>query len=133
MRSIIYIAILSFLVGCATKPDPVDQLVGELSLSPVFWTWGIYPTIILPESASPEQVVKSVFQESGFRTYLGNHAATSYTIMKIRQVSIPGDDVYTTALVKTDVGLKIVIFRYQTERQDKYKWWTRVYDAKPSA
>lgn len=113
----------TFLFGCATLPDPIDRLVADASASH-FWLSGAFPLLGLPETASPEQVIKRIFEKWDFDK---KGFVTSYRILKIRQVHIRGSlpDLYTAALVQTNFGKKIVLFRY-----GGYEWWSRVCDAK---
>jgi uncharacterized protein YceK len=130
MRFVILPIIACLLAGCATKPQPrvaasgpIDWLVTDLQT----YKWGseAYPMLDLPESASPDEVVAKTFQMTGF----DKGHVTSYKIMEIRQVHIPGSlpDLYTAVLVHTDFGQKIVLFQYRGG------WMSRVYDTKPSA
>jgi hypothetical protein len=120
MRSIFFI-IAALLVGCATTPDPIDRLVTSLSPSHGLWTNGLFQPVRLPSTASAEDVISKVLERQ----------FSSYTVLKIRQVSIPfgvSSELYTAALVQTSAGQKIVLIKYETEG-----WWNRIYDAKTSA
>jgi hypothetical protein len=80
------------------------------------WQNGASAILGLPETASPEQVVKRVFEMTGFdRGHI-----KSYTVLKIREVQIQGGK-FSAALVQTDIGEKIVLFK-------KGGGWSRVYD-----
>ncbi|MFA5393731.1 MAG: hypothetical protein WC081_05575 [Candidatus Ratteibacteria bacterium] len=114
-----------FLVGCATIPDPIDRLTANYSASHGLWENGAFPILDLPETTLPEQVIKRIFEMTGFdKGYV-----TNYRILKIRQVHIQGSlpDLYTAALVQTNFGEKIVLFKYEGSG-----WWSRVCDAKTS-
>jgi hypothetical protein len=134
MRSTFFTIFAALLVGCSTTPDPIDHLVADFSASYGLWENGIFPILGLPETASSEQVIKKTFEMTGF----DKGHLTSYKIVEIRQVHIRGSlpDLYTAALVQTDLGEKIVLFKYDGP---KVGWWSRVYDAnhtyykKPSA
>jgi hypothetical protein len=143
MRIAIIPIIASLLVGCSTTskppataasaqqiavPDPIGQLVADLSADNRFEPWwaGIFSVLGLPETASPEDVIHRIF-EMGMPT----GQVRSYKILEIRQVHIPngnGSGLYTAALVQTDSGKKIVLMQYNGR-----DWWTRTYDTKPSA
>jgi hypothetical protein len=122
MRPAFFTTIAALFVGCATSPGPVDQLVSDLSSSHGHWENGTYPVLGLPGTASPEQVVKEVFDLISFDA---GHVA-SYRILEIRPVYIQGSvpAAYTAALVQTDLGEKIVLFDYIGP---KVGWWSRVY------
>lgn len=128
MRSTLFPLLAAFLVGCATMPDPIDRLVAGFSASHGLWENGVFPVLGLSETVLPEQVIQRTFAMTGFEK---GHV-TSYKILKIRQVHIPGGlpDVYTAAIVRTDFGEKIVLFKYAGPTVG---WWSRVYDAKASA
>jgi hypothetical protein len=110
------------LFGCATKPDAIDRLVNSLSSSHGLWQNGLSPVIELPATASTEEVVSKVLARQ----------ATSYKILKVRYVHIQGSlpDLYTAVIVETDVGEKIVLFKYEGQAVG---WWSRIYDAKTSS
>src|SRR4051812_42610672 len=105
MRILVYIAIAASLVGCATRPDPIAQLVTRVSAEPE-WRYGIYPTIELSQTATSRQVVEQIFKTTAFHTDSGIRSVTSFKILQIREANIPanGSDSYTTALVETDFG-----------------------------
>ena len=122
MRPAFFTILTALFVGCATSPGPVDQLVADLSSSHGHWENGTYPVLGLPGTASPEQVVKGVFDMTSFDA---GHIA-SYRIIEIRPVYIQGSvpAAYTAALVQTDLGEKIVLFDYVGP---KVGWLSRVY------
>ncbi|HEY2328353.1 MAG TPA: hypothetical protein VGI63_00895 [Verrucomicrobiae bacterium] len=116
--------IAALLAGCVSTPDPIDQLVTDLSSTHGFWINGIGRDVILPKTASPEQVIKQVFHTAFF----DKGQVTSYKILNIRQVHIQGvsPELYTAVLVQTNFGKKIVLLKYQ---EHFASWWNRVYDA----
>ena len=109
-RILVLIMVGLFLVGCATISDPIDRLAVDYSASHGLWENGMYPILGLPETALPEQVIKRIFEMTGF----DKGHVTNYRILKIRHVHIQGSlpDLYTTALVQTNFGEKIVLFKY---------------------
>jgi len=139
LRSILYYLAAASMMGCATAPDPIDNLVTQLSASED-WFNGIYPEVSLPKTASIKQVLIKVFPmagvDSGHLTkYEILESVTSYKILKIRQVYIqpaPGNvppESYIAVLVQTNLGEKIVLLKYGGDIPD---WWSRVYDANTS-
>jgi type IV pilus biogenesis protein CpaD/CtpE len=124
MRSALFVIIAALLAGCATAPDPIDHLVADLSSTHGFWVNGLGMNVKLPKTASPEQVVEQVFQTATFE----KGRVTSYKFLKVRQVHIQfySPESYTAALVQTNFGEKIVLFKYE---EDFGSWWNRVYDA----
>jgi len=117
--------IIGLLAGCTATPDPVDRLVADLSATHGLWINGAVPIIQLPEIASTEQVLERVFEMTGFE----RGRVKTYKVSKIRQVQIPVRSPlsvsYMAALVRTDLGEKIVLLRYGGD----FRWWSRVYDA----
>jgi hypothetical protein len=69
------------------------------------WQNGRFPIIDLPETAPPEQVIKRIFELTGFN----NGHVKNFEILEIRHVDIGGAP-YSAALVQTDLGEKIVLF-----------------------
>ncbi len=63
---------------------------------------GLYQSVDLPQTASPEQVVQQVFQRA---------EVTSYKILKIRGIHMP--ELYTAVLAQTNRGEKVVLIQYQ--------------------
>lgn len=106
-------------------PDAIDWLTAEFGTS----GWPNFPTqwVDLPETASAEEVVSNVAQVRWI-----DQALKNYKILDVRQVHPfpPHPTTYTAVLVQTDIGQKIVLFRY--ERGQLAGWWYRVYDAKNS-
>lgn len=124
MRLAFFSIVAALLAGCAKTPDPIDRLVADCSTSHGEWENGEYPTLNLPETASPEEVIKTIFEKIGF----DKGHVTSHKILRIRHVRIRGSlpDSYTAALVQTDLGEKIVLFKYGSSRTG---WWSRVFDS----
>jgi hypothetical protein len=131
MRLAILALIACLLAGCTTPPappavasDPIDRLVANLSATRGMWNTGIFSNLGLPQTASPEDVIQRIFS-------MGLLQPVRYKIVQIRQVHIPiaeiAPDLYTAALMRTDSGEKIVLFKYAGPAVG---WWSRVYDAK---
>jgi len=125
--------VFALLIACVTKADSITELVTRVSSQPE-WRYGIYPTIDLPQSATTNQVVEQIFKTTAFRTDAGIQSVKTFKILEIRQVCIPASDAvpYTAVLTETDLGRKIAVFRLEQDQKKPY-WWSRVYDAKPSA
>jgi hypothetical protein len=105
--------------------DPIDRLIAELSATCGMWRNGIFPVLGLPQTATPEEVIRRLFSMG-----LPRGETANYKIREIRQVHIAGvgSDSYTAALVQKDSAMKIVLIQYAGR-----DWWTHVYDTKPSA
>ena len=140
MRSKNVFSIVVLLLGCAVLPgqgvvaekasargDPIARLVEGLAASHL-WRNGMYPKLELPATASTDQLIARVFEMTGF----DEGHVTQYRILETREVQIRGSlpDMYTAALVHTDLGNKVVLLKYAGAAAG---WWSRVYDSEPSA
>lgn len=103
-------------------PSPIERLAARLSADPL-WQNGIAPIIALPQTASTEQVVSKVFEMISF----DQGKVTKHRILEAKRVRIKGGlpDHYTAALIETNLGEKIVLFRHEG---GAIGWWSRVYD-----
>jgi hypothetical protein len=135
MRSTFIAIVAALLVGCKTTPDPIEHFVTNYAASSGVWIRD------LSAEAKSEQVIKQTFARMGYGTSSGEiRQETIYKISRIRrvQVHIPGSlpGIYTEALVETELGARIILFRYEGPKDG---WWSQVwfYDAnyykKPSA
>jgi hypothetical protein len=117
MRITRFIIIAALLAGCATTPDSIDRLVSRLS-SDHSWERGDYFSLGVPATASTEQVVLAV---------LKTYHVTSYRILTVREVKIPGSlpSPYIAVLANTDEGRKVVLLNHVGPDRD---WWYRVFD-----
>jgi len=104
--------------------DPITRISNQLSKNPM-WDNGVFIPIKLPKSAKPVAILNQFFKNvSAPRGYI-----TDFDIEEIRQLKISNSDAspYTAALVSSDQGGQIVIFRYMT---DEDCWWARMYGAR---
>lgn len=99
--------------------DPIDRLVSRLAASHGLWVNGCYPTLDLPASATPDEVLTRMFERIGF----DQGHVKRYQILASRVVTIPGSGDYTALTVDTDMGRKIVLIQ-----RESAEWWTRVFD-----
>lgn len=113
--------IVKIPVQRAATSDPIDNLVADFSDSHGLWSNGLFPSLNLPETALPEQVIKKNLEMSMPDFNKGN--PTNYTILKIRHLQGGLPD---AALVQTGFGEKIVLFYYAGPTVG---WWSRNYDA----
>ncbi len=104
--------------------DPIARLSEELSKNPL-WINGEFPSIMLPATAKPEEVIKECFKMTGF----ARGHVTDFEIKEQKKIKIKGGhpEGYSVARCESDLGGKIVLFRYESP---KVGWWTRVYDAR---
>lgn len=139
MRPTSVFSIAVLLLGCvllpersaiaeqaAAKGDPITRLVEKLAASHV-WRNGMYPELMLPATASTDEVIARVFEVTSF----GQGRAKQYRILETRLVQISESLPYTyiAALVRTELGDKIVLLKYEDPPTG---WWSRVYDSRPS-
>jgi len=102
--------------------DAIQQLVDRLSAdASAEWNSGMYPNLGLEASATVEEVLDRLFQMVSFN----DGQVTEFSVTELRGVVIGAQppERYNAATVDTNLGTKIVLFRWQ--RQD---WWTRAYD-----
>lgn len=106
------------------KVDLIDQLLAELSQKPL-WSNGTFPIVPLGEKAATADVFRKSFES----TYLAEGRIERFKILEIRKVRIGklAPENYRTALVSTEFGRKIVLYRYEGAGTG---WWTRVFDAR---
>jgi type II secretory pathway component GspD/PulD (secretin) len=105
--------------------DLLDQFVANLTTN-TLWMNGVFSTTDLPSTTPVELILKLALEKD--QPNIGQ--VTNYTILKTRQVHFSSsNDERTAALVQTNVGKKIVLFKY---RGPAIGWWMRVYDAKTS-
>jgi hypothetical protein len=139
VRSALLVALSVLAVSCTpTAPegaadsgsvgiDPIVALVERLSADRSGeWVNGLYPRLDLPATATVEAVFDRMFQ----RSPLNDGFVNNYTIVEMRPVVIEGlrPEPYTAAIVDTNFGRRIVLFRRQ-----QLDWWTRIYEIAPSA
>jgi len=107
----------------AEATDPIDGLVARLSSTHGLWLNGIIPHVPLPETATIGQVMEQVFKTTSLDD---DGKILNFSILEIRQVYIDNISpiVSTAVLVRTNVGERIVILRYEGK---KLGWWNRIY------
>ena len=108
------------------EPDAIDRLAANLTSSMGLWLNGFPNGIVfLPESTAIPKVASQILT----RTNFGSEHVTHYWILESRQVNIPEGSMpenYLMVLMKTNLGEKIVVMRYSSEKKG---WWHRIYDA----
>jgi len=116
-----------FLSGASyilASDDPITRLTEELAKSRR-WEAGKFFLIALPESAKPEEILKDFFKRIPAP---GGHIQ-DFNIEEVRQLTMSESSryIYAAALISSDHGGQIVIFRYLKEGGG---WWTRMYGAR---
>ena len=112
----------------STPGDPIDSIVRKLNAKRTGWEKAEAPSVTLPADAKPESVVSHVIQLSRFGTDAGPVRMKTSRVLEIRSVMLSalGTGSSYAAVVESDLGLKVLIFRYQGPRQG---WWTRFFEA----
>lgn len=139
-RTTFYAIVAALVLGCATKPDQIDQLVAKLSPphppGHVFafsaWRNGLYPVLGLAATASADEVVSKALQMSRFGGGISG-PKVEHKILKIRVVQVEeggSPNAFTAVLIQIKAGQKIVLLKYENPAAG---WWSRVYDVEPSA
>lgn len=101
--------------------DPIDAHEKRLNASRGLWVNGIYPDVALHEYATVKQVLNLAITRHGF----DEGDISSFRILKHRPLELePMMTGYRAALIETNLGPKIFMFRYERDQQ----WWTRFYD-----
>jgi hypothetical protein len=119
MKRMAIITLLCLILASCREDHPIDALVASLNESHGLWINGVYPDIDLPPDATPDEVIAQAIKKHGFDQ---GHIKT-YTIQEIRQVQI-GTETYSAALLQSDLGRKILLFRPERHNQ----LWTRFYE-----
>jgi hypothetical protein len=135
MRSGVFVLVAALMAGCATKPDPINRCVAQLS-GGIFLN-GFPSGVAVPPTASMHEIISRIFQAR----YPGQ--VTKFKILEVRQVHIgdaplpendsasqkmDGPNEYTAVLADTNIGQKIIIMRYV----NKQVMFQRVFDSNSS-
>ena len=126
MKTVFVILMCVALTSCAATPpvgpDPIEQLAARLNASNGLWINGRYPIIELPPDAKPGEVLAQAVKMIGFDR---GHIKT-YAIQEVRSVQLNTGrmETYSVALIQSDLGTKILIFKPEKNNH----WWTRFYD-----
>jgi hypothetical protein len=111
----------------APQFDPIDALARELNSHPL-WPNGEAPNISLSSNATPKEVATRAVEMWGFD---GGHIKT-YQILEVRQIRLDAMPGCAAALIESDLGKKILLFRYEQHGKTGL-WWTRFYNAPEEA
>jgi len=121
-----------------TTGDQIENVIINL---PDGWKDDVTGPIILPKTASTEDVLPKVFEQWLFPdSQMTNYSRiTNFKVLETRQVSIPrfhftGAPVYsyTAVLVQTNLGEKIVLLRCFDVYTSRAWLSSEVFDVKPS-
>ena len=137
MRTIFLAVFFALVASCATA-DQIDNVVTNL---PDGWTDNETGVIIMPQTASTEDVLQRVFGTWWFYTSqeLTNYIQiTNFTVLKTRQVAIPvghypGAHVYSyiAVLVKASQGVQVVVLLGYFDVYTSRAWLSAVFEVKP--
>ena len=104
-----------------SQGDPVEALVKRLSATHGLWINGLSPTLDLPATASPEEVVGQVFQRVSF----AQGRIKKHSIVRVSEVTIVGGapDPYPILVLHYLMRPKRVFIL----SQNFSGWWSRVF------
>lgn len=101
--------------------DPIATLANTLKASRGLWINGLVQLIRLPEYASPKDLLEQAISQSSFH----EGKIASYRILESRKIELnAGLTGYSAALIDSNLGQKIFVFKYEGEQQ----WWNRFYE-----
>ena len=138
MRTTFLSILFALMADCAIA-DQIDNVVTNL---PDCWSDVVTGPIIVPKTASVEDVLPKLFEHWLFPdSQMTNYSRiTNFTVLTTRQVIIsvyhsPRAPVhtYTAVIVKTNLGEKVVLLRYIDVYTSRAWWSSEIFDAKPSA
>jgi len=118
---------LLFLLGAAyananAATNSIDALVQRLNSMEYSWVDSMGPYIGLSSNASPQQIVGVAAKEWSWLTKVKR-----FKIVEVRQVKVTYLQECSAALIETNVGRKICLFRYLQDEKEG-SWWTRFFD-----
>ena len=102
--------VVLLIVGCATaaaQSDPIDTLTQRLNSDPL-WPNGEAPIISLSSNATPKEVVASAVKMWG----VDSGGIKTYQIREVRKVELNAMTNSSAALLESDLGKKILLFKY---------------------
>jgi hypothetical protein len=115
------VVVAGFLLWKISDEEKIDRIVSAETRNPD-WMNGRAPMLVLPQSESIPEVA-----EKALRSWDWSSKGTPYTIAKIENRVIDGDT-YIVVLLKTDVGNRVLLLRYEGSGQGY--WWSRVLSPK---
>ena len=107
--------------------DPIDALARKLN-SDRMWPNGEVPIISLSSNAAPKEVVGRAVKMWGFDR---GHIKT-FEIVEIRKIRLDAKPDCSAAVIRSDLGRKILLFRYESHQKMNFGW-TRFYDVPKEA
>ncbi len=130
MNKVLFVALAVITGGCALaapRSDPIAALAKKLNSDPM-WPNGKAPFISLSSNAAPKEVVASAVKMWGFDS---GHIKR-FEIVEVRTIRLDAMPNCSAALIESDLGRKILLFRYEPHEKMSF-WWTRFYDAPQEA
>jgi len=133
-----FLAIFFALVASCATADEIDNVVTN---RPNGWNDNEMGVIIMPQTASPEDVLQRVFGKWWFPTNQPPTAyiqITTFTVLKTRQVAIPvghfpGAHVYsyTAVLVQASQGVQVVVLLRCFDVYTSRAWLSAIFEVEP--
>jgi hypothetical protein len=102
------------------RMNPIESLTRSLNETGGMWINGVSPLLDLPQTATGDEVLLKIIAV--------NRLGTNVRSLELRkdwpiQVAASGGDRFTAALVETDSGKRIILFRWEGNT-----WWSRVFE-----
>jgi predicted Ser/Thr protein kinase len=102
------------------RMSPIESLTRSLNQTGGMWINGLSPSLDLPQTATGDEVLLRIIAE--------NRLGTNVRTLELRkdwpiQVAASGGDHFTAALVETNSGKRIILFRWEGNT-----WWSRVFE-----
>jgi len=123
-RVLIFVAL--FVAGYAradSSTNSIDALAERLNSSNGLWLNGGAPIIEISSNATPKEVVSAAVAMWS----LERGQIKTFRIVEARKIALRELPDCYAALLETDQGMKILLFRY--EHGKRGLWWTRFFDA----
>ena len=102
------------------RMSPIESLTRSLNQTGGMWINGLSPSLDLPQTATGDEVLLRIIAE--------NRLGANIRTLELRkdwpiQVAASGGDHFTAALVETNSGKRIILFRWEGNT-----WWSRVFE-----
>ena len=138
MRYILLVAFWATLASCrsvqtkspaatlASSPytEQIDDLIRRINKSMGLWMNGGLIQIDLPNDALEREVVAEALRERLFEQgYVQSHRIAAIGQVRINDVYGFDDDLFSAAVLETDLGPTVVIFKYSAH----WRWFCRFY------
>jgi|GEM_PF-1358594 len=124
MRLVFIAVLLSVLVGCTPKPNPISQLLIDYK-DHTSDLWRDGNSLDLPQTAAPLDLIQSALESEGYHSV----PTSSIKVQKLRLFTYPSNPNQSNALatwVKVNDDERVFFFKY-----DSSMWSYRAYKIPP--